>query len=141
MVHPIDNDVGVMVRQQIIGQRVGMTPSSWWRSMLATEIRPLVGEPFQNRSQKSPMRVSGLMGGQTSRIAELPDRFRFFPVLRSVYLHIPHAWRVRSFADKHLRSSQPGREALCRSTAPRHIEVAVFVPEVCSPELGQQCPQ
>ena len=54
VVHPIDNDVGVMVRQQIIGQRVGMILVMVEVDAM-TEI-PLSASHFTNRS-KSSMRV------------------------------------------------------------------------------------
>ena len=64
------------------------------------------------------MRVSRLDGrGNPSRIAELPDRFRFFPVLRSVYSTSLHRMARPVFLlDKHLEVFKQLRQRLCVET-------------------------
>ena len=64
--------------------------------MLTTEDT-LVGEPFHEQVKILYARVR-LDGRQPSRIAELPDRFRFFPVLRSVYSTSLHCMARPVFA-------------------------------------------
>ena len=135
VVHPIDNDVGVMVRQQIIGQRVGMT-------LVMVEVDAydgdtLVGEPFHEQVKilYARVRLDGRATLAYSRTA------RPLPLLSCLAVGVLHILALHGSSglllDKHLEVFKQLRQRLCVGrTAPRHIEVAVSVPEVCLPELS-----
>ena len=98
----------------------------------------LVGEPFHEQVKilYARVRLDGratLADSRTARPLPLLSCLNAVRIFHILALHGASGL----FADKHLEGLQAApAEALCRWTAPRHIEVAVFVPEVCLPELS-----
>lgn len=134
VVHTVHDDVGVMVRQVIIGQRVGV-------SLVMMEVDTddgdaLVGEPRHETVEVFYLRV-GLDRRAAFAYAGAARPLPFLPGLAVGVLHILALHGASGLLlDEHLEVFKHVRQRLrIRGTAPRHVEMPESVPTICLPEL------